>query len=359
MVKIDRSLLHNSLSYINANSKREKNEALVGQVEDGVLRLWQPGFVRVWDAIDVEESEPMFFTVECDKFTKIVNACTSSIISMSAKDSKLHISFGKSRIRLPFLESVEDSISPPPSVVSRILVGSDFIGALSSGLNFLAKTEHAPVLTCYSVAPLSSGILRVTASDAMKVFVADLEYDDAQSFEAFLLPKECGMLMTKIFSRAKQISIGLTERGILVLSEEGSDRVLVTSPFNGEYPDMSRLVDATSDKFFRVNKKELQKMLQLIDITSDMKQVRFSRVNGSIALFATKSQIETDLVLSSVEVFKEFEDINFNAEFLGACVTAIDGTEVLISNANEKMKAYRLENEERSESYTLVQALSS
>ena len=359
MVKIDRSLLYSSLNYINANSKREKNEALVGQIDGDLLRLWQPGFVRVWDSIPVEEAEPMFFTVDCDKFTKIVNACTSSIISMSTKESKLHVSFGKSRILLPFLESVEDNISPPPEVVSQILVKNEFIGALSRGLNFLAKTEHAPVLTCYSVAPLSPGILRITASDAMKVFVADLEYDGDQSFDAFLLPKECGVLMTKIFSKSKEISIGLTDRGLLVLAEEGSDRVLLTPPYNGQYPDMSRLVDiSTSAKFFRSNKKELQKMLQLVDITSEMKQVRFSQMNGSVALYATKSQIETDLVLNNVEVFAEFEDVNFNAEFLGVCVNAVDGTEVLISIVNEKMKAYRIENEDRSESYCLVQALS-
>jgi len=299
------------------------------------------------------------FTVECDKLTKIVNACTSSVISMSVKDKKLHISFGKSRIRLPFLESVESEVVPPPDIVSQMLVGNNFIHSLSKGLNFLAKTEHAPALTCFHVSPLSSGLLRITASDAMKLYIADLEYDDAQTFESFLLPRECGILMTKIFSRSKEVSIGLTARGILVLSEADSDRVVVTSPFNGQYPDMSRLIDESSDKLFKANKKELQNMIQLINITSDMKQIRFSQVNGSLELYATKSQIESDLVLNNVEIFKEFDDINFNAEFFGACVAAVDGDDVIISNANERMKAYRIDNDGRQESYCLVQAISS
>ena len=331
----------------------------MGQVSDGILRLWQPGFVRVWDAIPVEESEPMFFTVECDKLTKIVNACTSSVISMSVKDKKLNISFGKSRVRLPFLESVETGVDSPPDTVSQIVVGNDFIHSLSQGQNFLARTEHAPALTCYYVSPLSSGLLRITASDAMKLYISDLEYDDAQTFESFLLPRECGLLMTKIFSRSKEISIGLTERGILVLSEVGSERVVVSPPYSGKYPDMSRLIDESSDKLFKANKKELQNMLQLVNITSDMKQVRFSQVNSSLELYATKSQIETDLVLNNVEIFKEFDDMNFNAEFFGACVAAVDGDDVIISNANERMKAYRIDNDERQESYCLVQALSS
>ena len=358
MVKISRTLLHSSLSYINSNSKKEKNEALVGQIADETLQLWQPGFVRVWDAVPVEESEPMFFTVECDKFTKIVNSCTSSVISMSVKDRKLHISFGKSRVRLPFLESVEREISPPPDTVSRIVVGNEFINSLSRGLNFLARTEHAPALTCYYVSPLSPGLLRVTCSDAMKLYIADIEYDEAQTFEPFLLPRECGILMTKIFSRAKEISIGLTERGILVLSEVGSERVVVSPPYSGQYPDMSRLIDESSVRRFRANKKELQNMIQLVNITSDMKQVRFSQTNNSLELYATKSQIETDLVLDNVEIFKEFDDINFNADFFNACVTAVDGDSVIISNANERMKAYRIDNDEQQESYCLLQAIS-
>jgi len=358
-VRLDRSLLHSSLSYINANSKKEKNEALVGQVIDGTLHLWQPGFVRVWDAVAVEESEPMFFTVHCDKFTKIVDSCPTSVISMSVKDRKLHISFGKSRVRLPFFESVEREVIPPPDTVSQIVVGSDFIRSLSSGLNFLAKTEHAPQLTCYYVAPLSPGILRVTASDAMKVYISDIEYDDSQTFKPFLLPKECGILMTKMFSRSKEISIGLTEKGVLVLSEVGSERVVASPPFSGNYPDMSKLIDDSTYKLFKANKKELQNMIQLVNITSDMRQVRFSQTNNNLELYATKSQIETDLVLNNVEIFKEFDDLNFNADFFIDCVSAVNGDDVVISHANERMKAYRIDNDERQESYCIVQALSS
>ena len=164
--------------------------------------------------------------------------------------------------------------------------------------------------------------------------------------------------MTKIFSRAKEVAVGLTERGILVLSEGGSERVVVTPPYSGLYPDMSSLLDASSDKLFRANKKELQSMIQLVNITSDMKQVRFSQTNNNLELYATKSQIETDLVLNNVEIYKEFEDINFNAAFFNDCVSAVDGDNVVISNANERMKAYRIDNDDRPESYCLVQALS-
>jgi len=359
LVKIDKTLLHSSLSYINANSKKEKNEALVGQVADGMLRLWQPGFVRVWDAIPVDESEPMFFTVKCDKFAQIVNSCNSNVISMSVKDKKLHISFGKSRVRLPFYESVEQEVSAPPDIVSRILVGADFIQALSKGLSFLAKTEHAPALTCFYISPLSPGLLRVIASDAMKMFVADIEYDDAQHFEPFLFPKECGLFMTRAFSRAKEISIGLTERGILVLSEVGSEKVVVSPPYSGSYPNMSKLIDGSFDKLFRANKKELQNMTQLVNITSEMKEIRLSQVNSSLELHATKSQIETDLVLNDVQILEEFPDIHFNAEFFSICLAAMDGDAVVISNSKEedKEKSYRIENEERSQSYCLVQAV--
>ena len=121
---------------------------------------------------------------------------------------------------------------------------------------------------------------------------------------------------------------------------------------------MSRLIDESSVRLFRANKKELQNMIQLVNITSDMKQVRFSQTNNSLELYATKSQIETDLVLDNVEIFKEFDDINFNADFFNACVTAVDGDSVIISNANERMKAYRIDNDEQQESYCLLQAIS-
>jgi hypothetical protein len=357
LVKIDRRALHSSLSFINTNAKKEKNEALVGQVSDGMLRLWQPGFVRVWDAVSVEDSESLSFTVKCDKFTQIVNSCASDVISMSVRDKILNISFGKSRIRLPFYESVEREVVPPPDTVSQILVGNDFVSALNKGLNFLAKTEHNPSLTCYYVSSLSSGLLRVIASDAMKIYIADIECD-AQTFEAFLLPKECGLFMIRAFAKSGEISIGLTDRGTLVLNEIGSERVVVIPPYNGQYP-FSKLTDEVSEKLFRSNKKEIQNMIQLVNITSDMNEVRLSKVNSSLELYATKAQIETDLVLNNVEIFKEFDDINFNADFLSTCMSAVEGDSIIVSNFNERKNAYRIYNDERQESYCIVQSISS
>ena len=358
MVKINKSDLYSSLSYINNNAKTIKNEALVGQIENGSIRLWQPGFIKVWDSLRVDESDSMFYTVPCDKFSKIVNGCTSSTINMSVKDRKLHVNFGKSRVRIPLVESVEDKIEDPPEVVSTLRVGPDFIDALSKGLNFLAKTENQPILTCFSVSPLSSGILRIVASDAMKMFMADVEYDDAQTFSPFLLPREPALLFTKVLSKAKEISIGITERDILVVSEEGSERIVSTPPYQGKYPDLSFLADAEPKVIFKVPKKDLQDMLNLVDVTSDMKEIQFALVEGTVAVYASKAQIETDLFLEGAEVGNDFKKMSFFTDSFRSCVSAVNGNDVVVSMVNDKARAYSVDNGDRTEPYTFVQAIS-
>jgi hypothetical protein len=188
----------------------------------------------------------------------------------------------------------------------------------------------------------------------MKIYIADIECD-AQTFEAFLLPKECGLFMIRAFSKSGEISIGLTDRGTLVLNEVGSEKVVVIPPYNGQYP-FSKLTDEVSEKLFKSNKKEIQNMIQLVSITSDMNEVRLSKVNSSLELYATKAQIETDLVLNNVEIFKEEE----NADFLSTCMSAVEGDSIVVSNFNERKNAYRIDNDdERQESYCIVQSISS
>ena len=359
MVKIAKSVLNSSLSYINNNSRTEKNEALVGQVADGSMRLWQPGAIKVWDSIPVEDSAPMFFTVPGEKLSKIVSSCTSDTISMTVKDDKkLNMSFGKSRIRMPMVISADEELKEPPEVENTLLVGPEFIDALNRATPFLARTEDRPLLTCYYISPLFSNVLRIVTADGTKIFMADIPYEGPQSFQSFLLPKDCGRLIGKSLSSAEMVSIGITRDGLLVISEVGSNKIICVAPYSGKYPDLSEMANKEEIPLFKVLKKDLHDMLSLVEITSDMKEIQFGIVEGSLAVYATKAQIETDLFLDRAEILNEFSNIYFTTGSFRDCITAAQDNEVIIGLVDKPRQSFSVSNGDRRKPYSFVQAIS-
>ena len=335
MVKVKKAALHKSLAYIEANSKVTKSEPLVGQVTDnGSLGLFQTGFVRVWDKVELDEdSEPMFFTVPCSHFMKIVDACSSKQISLRVSENKLHLSSGKSRIHIPFYSSPETEILPPPEVETTMVLGGEFAGALGEAAVFLARTEEKPMLSCYSIHQLKQGVLRIVASnDSFHLYQRDMAYTGDQ-FDPIVLPRECGQTLSKVFNKSTRLSMGITANGVVVITELDGTRVLATPQFNGSYADVTELVDTTKNKLFTVSRKSLLDMCKLSSHMTDSGLMSFQGVDGDLRVYFPKTQtVDGELYLDDAEIVRDFPRIYFNVRFVMNCLNVLDDDEIMFSS---------------------------
>ena len=339
MVKVKKATLHKSLAYIEANSKVTKQEPLVGQITDnGSLSLFQTGFVRVWDEVEVDgDSEPMFFTVPCSHLMKIVDACSSKQISLRVSDRKLHLSSGKSRIHIPLYVSPETEVLPPPEVESTIILGGEFATALGEASAFLAKTEEKPLLSCYSIRQLREGVLRIVASnDAFHLYQRDMEYT-GDKFEPIVLPRQCGQTLAKVFNKSTSLSMGITSNEVIVITELDGTRVLATSQFNGSYPDVAELVDTEQHKLFTVSRKNLLDMCKLSSHMTDSGLMSLQGVDGDLRVYFPKTQsVDGELYLDDAEIVRDFPRLYFNVRFVMNCLNVLDDDEVMFSAVTGK-----------------------
>ena len=339
MVKVKKSLLRKSLAYIEANSKVTKSEPLVGQITDnGSLGLFQTGFVRVWDKVDLDgDSEPMFFTVPCSHFMKIVDACSSKQISLKVSEGKLHLSSGKSRIRIPFYSSPETEIIPPPEAETTMVLGGEFATALGEASAFLARTEEKPMLSCYSIRYVEKGVLRIVAcNDAFHLYQRDMEYSGDQ-FEPIVLPRECGLTLSKVFNKSNSLSLGVTANDVVVMTELDGTRVLATPQFNGEYPDVATLVDTDKNKLFTVSKKSLLDMCKLSFHMTDSGLMCLQGVDGDLRVYFPKTQsVAGELYLDDAEIVRDFPRLYFNVRFVMNCLNVLDDDELVFSSVTGK-----------------------
>jgi len=339
LVKVKKAALHKSLAYIEANSKVTKNEPLVGQITDnGSLGLFQTGFVRVWDKVEIDgDSESMFFTVPCSHFMKIVAACSSKQISLKVSDSKLHLSSGKSRIRIPLYTSPETEILPPPEVESTIVLGGEFATALGEASTFLARTEEKPLLSCYSIRQLRDGVLRIVASnDTFHLYYRDMEYT-GDRFDPIILPRECGQTLSKVFNKSTSLSMGIAANKVIVITEVGGTRVLATPQFNGSYPDVAELVDTDKNKLFTVSRKRLLDMCKLSAHMTDSGLMCLQGVDGDLRVYFPKTQsVDGELYLDDAEIVRDFPRLYFNVRFVMNCLNVLDDDEVMFSSVTGK-----------------------
>ena len=274
------------------------------------MGLFQTGFVRVWDKVELDEdSEPMFFTVPCSHFMKIVDACSSKQISLRVSENKLHLSSGKSRIRIPFYSSPETEILPPPEVETTMVLGGEFAGALGEAAVFLARTEEKPMLSCYSIRQLKQGVLPI------------------------VLPRECGQTLSKVFNKSTSLSMGLTANGVVVITELDGTRVLATPQFNGSYADVTELVDTTKNKLFTVSRKSLLDMCKLSSHMTDSGLMSFQGVDGDLRVYFPKTQtVDGELYLDDAEIVRDFPRIYFNVRFVMNCLNVLDDDEIMFSS---------------------------
>jgi len=339
LVKVTKAALHKSLSYIEANSKVTKKEPLVGQITDnGSLGLFQTGFVRVWDKVEVDgDSEPMFFTVPCSHLMKIVDACSSKQISLRVSENKLHLSSGKSRIRIPFYASPEKEISPPPEVESTMTLGGEFATSLGEASTFLARTEEKPLLSCYSIRQLRKGVLRIVASnDNFHLYQRDMEYT-GDEFDPIVLPRECGQTLAKVFNKSTSLSMGITSNEVVVITELDGTRVLATPQFNGLYPDVAELVDTDKNKVFTVSRKRILDMCKLSSHMTDSGLMCFQGIDGDLRVHFPKTQsVDGELYLDGASIVKDFPKIYFNVRFVVNCLNVLDDDEVMFSAVTGK-----------------------
>ena len=89
-----------------------------------------------------------------------------------------------------------------------------------------------------------------------------------------------------------------------------------------------------------------------------MKEIQFALVEGTVAVYASKAQIETDLFLEGAEVGNDFKKMSFFTDSFRSCVSAVNGNDVVVSMVNDKARAYSVDNGDRTEPYTFVQAIS-
>ena len=334
MVKIKRSNLRTSLAYVEINAKATRSAPLVGQTTDnGFLDLWQTGgYMRVWDRVEVEEGdEPLVFAVPCSNLKQIVDSFSSKQISLKAVERKLHLSSGKSRVRIPFYTAAEDSVVPPPEVEKTMTVGGDFVSALTEGAAFLAKTDEKPTLSCYSIHQRNGSLRIVASNDAFNLYSRDIPYS-GDDFDPILLPRECGQTISKAFNKSKELSIGLTSNDLVVVTEIDGTRVLATAQFTGMYPDAGELIDSEVSALFSAPKSSLLDMCKLSSHMTDSGLLSFEGVGDEIRVRFPKTQsIDGDLYLEGSKVLREFPRIYFNVGFVSNCLNVVDDDEISFS----------------------------
>ena len=175
-----------------------------------------------------------------------------------------------------------------------------------------------------------SKLLRCVATNGQRLAIAEQALNEEPALSRPILPRKGVVELARLLDGAgDNVLLQFTSQHVQV--EIGVDR-FVSKLIDAEYPDYSKAIPQSGDRFFTCSRSALKDALVRTAVLSNevYKNVRLSLSAGQLEIFTNNPQQEQAIEQITVDYASEPLEIGFNIHFLIEALSVMSGDEVRI-----------------------------
>lgn len=326
-MRVEKAPLAKAINRLALGARHTAHDSpLMGELGDGKLWLWYPNFdISIWISVPVDGGEgPFIFSIPIEMMIKVLSSFSAATISMDVDDDgALTIRAGKNRVKIQKYEGLFDTIDaiPDGNLIAKIVDSGPMLSSLGDALNFVAKTEERPFLSCVNVS-IGAQKMEIVASDSFHMYSNSVSIDNIGE-GTFLIPAHSVEILSKLLPKA-DIDVYQTTNGY-VLFRHLDDLAVWVAPFNGQYPNLVPLLQDDGDAILWCPRNSLMDALKIGAILSANNILKLEQKDDSIYVSFPRNVTESDVYLENAVIEGSLEPIYLSIPFLTHCVDAVSG----------------------------------
>lgn len=274
--------------------------------------------------IDADVTTPGSTVVPGKLLAAIAGSLPHKPVLITADDSKLRISCGKSQFALPTMP-LEDYPKLPaqPDQIGTVH-GGDFSDSVAQVVIAAAKDETLPVLTGVQIKTTDSE-MTMLATDRYRLAVKKLPWNGTGRDPFLIRAKNLAELARP--AAVGQVSFSMDSTSTLFGVNAGVRHSIVPL-LNGSFPDVERLVPSGDDLVATVDVAELIEAVKRVRLVMDRpnQPLRLTFGNDEILLDAGSGSNSAASEPVESQIHGERTEIAFNPEYLVEALAALAGS---------------------------------
>lgn len=255
-------------------------------------------------------------TLPARKLAQLLKELHVGHVELETDDNHItRISAGASRFKIHGMKPEEFPSLPEMEGVDKVYFkGEDLKEALYQTSFTVSREDNRYVLTGVYM-ELSGNKATFVGTDGKRLSKRSLPVESEGSAQGqYVIPIRSVEEMSKILADDEKATVSLSDDKI---SLRGGNVLFVTKLLAGDYPDVSRVIPATSDVTISMHREELMSLLrQVVLFTSESNfSVRFTFIKDELQLTANSLDVGEGRVSMPIDYSHNQLDIAFNPTF--------------------------------------------
>ncbi|OEF97312.1 DNA polymerase III subunit beta [Desulfuribacillus alkaliarsenatis] len=289
------------------------------------------------------KNDEQVFTVEqegsiCLKakyFNEIIRKLSNEVVEIEVTNNYLTlIKCGKSEFNLHGLDSDEFPKLPKITEDKVFSISSDLMKSMIRQTVFAVSTEETrPVLTGVKLS-LEEGLLSLVATDSHRLAKREalVEAEAELAFQNIIVPGKSLIELNKILEEDQSlIDILIASNQIFIKME---NIIFYSRLIDGQYPDVSRILQQNSKTTVKLNKKEILDSLERVSLIAretKNNEVKFSVKPDIVSISSNSPDVgKVNEQINPLQVEGEDLLIAFNTKYVQDVLRIIDEQEIEI-----------------------------
>lgn len=285
------------------------------------------GDTRSDGSISVEGGTDGVCLAPAQAVTEIVKRLPPSDVTVSHDGSDLVVKSGRSRFKLPTLPAAEFSAGLGDAADMIEVAGKDLASAFGC-VGFAASTESTKYYLMGVFLDTYGETVTMAATNGHKMAVFDT--DMKTSAPSVIVPSEAVSEIVKIAEKADTVSIGWTDRHIVI--EAGTTR-FASKLIDGTFPQYRRVIPEGNSNILECASKAIQEAVSLVTAVSEDKtrSVRLTLTGDALRLVSGGGGADGEVDVDGVSYSGAYLTVGFNGVYLRDLMHAAPGDSVTVA----------------------------
>jgi DNA polymerase-3 subunit beta len=336
--EVSKTILLKALSDVNGAVEKKNTIPVLQNIKieakDNKVFLFATDMdILITTNFDCQISTEGSTTVLAQNFFDIIRKIPDGIINIDLENENLlQIKLGKSRYKLPCIESAEFPIISSEELSDEIELDAKIFAKMISKTQFAISNDETRYylngLFLHSLQENENHYIRTVATDGHRLAMSSLFTGIAKDF-GVIVPKKTVSEIKRIIETAKTVSLAVSRVKIKVVCDKTT---IISKLIDGEFPPYDKVLPKNNFNIVNIKRKDLFDCLDRISILANDKHR-----SVKIKIFENKFclQIGDDanpLAYEELEIVYSENKIEsgFNSKYLLDIISQIEKEEVVI-----------------------------
>jgi DNA polymerase-3 subunit beta len=241
--------------------------------------------------IPVDVQEEGSTTVFCDKFISILSSLPQGEVDFSLDDINVTIKTGKTKFKLKSITSEEfplfsldekhNFFEIPAAVLKQMI---------NQTIHSVSDDETRYFMNGVYVDQAEDKLIFVATDGRRLSYIEQAVYNETTEIPHIIIPPKILNILYKKLSNEGTVKIAIEEKTIFF---EFGNYQFSSNLIEGPFPNYRRVIPETQEKFFEVDKEELQNALKRVGVFVEQKsrRVYFEIAPGELTISAQETEI--------------------------------------------------------------------